>query len=148
MGVAVLERNRYFFGKLMDVAQFEKEQSYFRAQFALLNRLVIGSGVVCGLGVSADPNQAGNVLVSPGVAIDGLGRLIVVPDPVSIDPAQPTDGKGQPQGPALDSGETIVCLAYAESCADPVAVLVSDCDNPGDCAASTIREGFRLVVNA
>ena len=44
------ERNRYFYGKLLTVRDFEVEQRYHCTKRALLNRLVHGAGVVCGLG--------------------------------------------------------------------------------------------------
>lgn len=144
--LTALQRNRYFFGKLMDVEQFEKEQRYFRSQAALLNRLALGSGVLCGLNVAADPAQAGNVRITPGVAIDGWGRLILVPEPFSLNPAQLTDDNGAPDGKPIDKGTVLLSLSYAETCADPVAVFVNDCDTPGECTSSTIREGFRVLV--
>lgn len=146
MAVAALDRNKYFFGKLMDVAQFEKEQTYFRRQHALLNRLALGSGVLCGLNVTPDPELRGHIRVEAGVAIDRQGRLIIVPMPVTVNPAQLTDDQGTPTGDPIGSGTVLISLAYAEMCADPVAVFVSDCDTPGNCSASTIREDFRVLV--
>ncbi len=146
MSAPSLERNRYFFGKMMDVAQFEKEQTYFRNQLALLNRLVIGTGVVCGLDVAADTK--GNVTVSAGVAIDGAGRFVILPAPISVNPAQLTDNQGKPQGSPVTSGTSLISLCYAESCADPVATFSADCDTPGACAASTTVEGFYIIVQA
>lgn len=146
MSTTSLERNRYFFGKMMDVAQFEKEQNYFRSQLSLLNRLVIGTGVVCGLEVTADAAVKGNVSVAPGVAIDGAGRFVIVPAATSINPAQLTDAQGKPQGSPLTSGSNLISLCYAESCADPVAVFTTDCDTPGACAASTTVESYRIIV--
>jgi hypothetical protein len=80
------------------------------------------------------------------VAIDGLGREIIVPEAVSIDPHQLTDDRGNAVGEPLKSGTVTVCLAYAETCADLVPVLVPDCDTPGNCAPSTIRERFHILV--
>jgi hypothetical protein len=71
-------RNRYFYGKQMGVAQFQREQLYHRQQRALLSRLCVGKVVLCGLEVTVTEN--GKLEVQPGVAIDGLGRLIVVPE--------------------------------------------------------------------
>ena len=45
------KRNHYFYGKLMDVAQFNKEQSYLNHKRWLLNRLMFGGGIICGLKV-------------------------------------------------------------------------------------------------
>lgn len=148
MSTASLVRNRYFFGKMMDVAQFEKEQTYFRNQLALLNRLVVGTGVVCGLDVTADAAHKGNVSIAPGVAIDGAGRFLILPAAVSVNPAQLTDAQGNPQGAPVASGTNLVSLCYAEACADPVTVFVNDCDTPGNCAAGTTVESYRIVVGA
>ena len=42
-------RNNYFYGKLLDEFHLEMEQSYFNRHRWLLNRLSLGSGVLCGL---------------------------------------------------------------------------------------------------
>lgn len=75
--LAVFRRNRYFYGKLLDADHFELETDYFNAKRWLLNRLVTGYGVVCGLGVEAVPDEQAIVL-HPGVAIDKHGREVVV----------------------------------------------------------------------
>ena len=41
-------RNRYFYGKLLTVRDFEVEQRYHCTKRELLNRLLHGAGVVCG----------------------------------------------------------------------------------------------------
>jgi hypothetical protein len=142
--LAVPERNNYFYGKLLDVAQFEKEQGYFNRKRLLLNRLVLGSGVVCGLNVVAD---AGGLCIDPGVALDDWGREILVPQTVPIAALHLTDDKGTPVGGPLTGPVTVtICLAFAETPTDLVPVLVPDCDAPGGCAAATMREGFAVLV--
>ena len=71
-GLETPVRNRYFYGKLLDVEQFELETRYLNAKRWLLNRLVTGYGVVCGLDVlpGDEPNE---LWIGPGVAIDKLG---------------------------------------------------------------------------
>jgi hypothetical protein len=59
------------------VYHLELEQEYFNAKRWFLNRLVIGSGVVCGLDVKVTPDRQ-KVIVQPGVAIDRCGREIIV----------------------------------------------------------------------
>jgi hypothetical protein len=140
------ERNNFFYGKLMDVTQFEKEQRYFNQKRLLVNRLVLGTGVVCGLNVVADAQAAGMVRIMPGAAIDGWGREIVVAEEVPVDPHQLTDDQGTPVGDPITGGTVTICLAFAEDKVDQVPVLVPDCDTPGNCAPSTIREGFRVLV--
>lgn len=76
-------RNHYFYGKRMDVQHFQMEQDYGKHKQWLLNRLTLGKGVICGLKVSIDGDR---LCVEPGVAIDGLGREIVVPIRQCIDP--------------------------------------------------------------
>src|ERR1051326_8233281 len=84
--LATPTRNRYFYGKLLDTFHFELEQNYGNRKRWLLNRLTLGSGVVCGLSV-AITNDGKSVLVQPGVAIDQLGREIVVPAvSIPVDP--------------------------------------------------------------
>jgi hypothetical protein len=83
-----LTRNRYFFGKLMSVSDFEEEQSYLRTRHRRHNRLLHGVGIVRGLEVTLEPGQAGGgpvIVVSPGVAIAPDGEELVVCDPVSLD---------------------------------------------------------------
>jgi len=144
--LAAPERNNYFYGKLMDAAQFEKEQRYCNDKRWLLNRLVLGSGVLAGLNVTEDPAVPGAILVGPGVALDGIGHEIVVPEEVSVDPHQLTDEHGNPMGDPIADGSVEMRLVYAEAKVDPVPVLVASCDTPGNCAPSTIREGFRILV--
>ena len=142
--VVAPERNHYFYGKLMDVGQFEKEQHYFNQKRQLVNRLILGSGVVCGLNVAQ--GNDGNLSIEPGAALDGYGREIIVTQRLIIDPRQLTDDNGAPSGDPIDSGDVDICLAYAEKKVDPVPVLIPDCDHGGDCAHATIREGFRVLI--
>lgn len=138
-------RNRYFYGKLLDVYHFELEQNYVNRKRWLLNRLGLGAGVLCGLEIEL--TDEGKVWVRPGVAIDPYGREIIVPAPYCIEnPTQPTDRLGRPQGEPLTSGELTLCLAYQECDSEPVPVLVGDCDTSEDCAASTVRERYRIYL--
>src|SRR5206468_11586399 len=41
------QRNKYFYGKLMDVPHFQMEQTYGNWKRWLLNRLALGEGVLC-----------------------------------------------------------------------------------------------------
>jgi hypothetical protein len=76
------ERNRYFYGKLLTVRDFESEQKYFNDKRRLLNRLLFGSGVVAGMQVVAVDDKT--ITVENGVALDYLGREIVIPAPVTL----------------------------------------------------------------
>jgi hypothetical protein len=75
-----VDRNNYFYGKLLDVFHLEMEQKYFNSKRWLLNRLVTGPGVVCGLRVELT-DDGKSVILNPGLAIDRCGREIVVANP-------------------------------------------------------------------
>jgi hypothetical protein len=144
--VSVFERTNFFYGLLMDAERFQKDHAFFNGKRWLLNRMTLGSGVVCGLDVRllAGPPQVW--LIDPGVAIDGAGREIVIAQGHAFDPAQLTDDTGEPAGPPLTTGTVEICLSYKEVPADLVPVLVPECDGQNECAPSTIREGFVVIV--
>jgi hypothetical protein len=118
-------RLRYYSGQLLTADDFQAEQAYLRQGRRSDNRQLHGWGVVCGLGVA--PSGNGGVMVEPGLAIDGLGRQVVVPEAREMpDPRQPIDDRGHPCGEPVDSETTTICLAYAERPAeedDPVRLV-------------------------
>ena len=76
-----LERPRYFYGKLMTVRDKQAEYDYHAGRQNLHNRLVTGEGAVSGLDVRVTPAEEGvTVRVDPGLAVDALGRLVIIPD--------------------------------------------------------------------
>src|SRR5690242_1702327 len=108
-------RNRYYYGKLLDAFHLELEQDYGNRKRWLLNRLSLGTGVLCGLKVSTSADRK-QVRVGPGVAIDGWGREIVVDvDSPGVDPRQPTDDCGQNVGgPARGAARMTLWICYHE----------------------------------
>jgi hypothetical protein len=142
-------RNRYYYGKLMDVHHFTMEQRYLLAKEWLYNRDVLGPGVVCGLVVEATTTAAGNgLIVHAGLAIDGWGREIIVPQDVTMVPLQLTDQCGQPSAGAALPQQVMVQLCYAECQTDFSPALVSDECGCGSCEAGTIVESYCLRVTA
>jgi hypothetical protein len=71
----LLTRLNYFDGQFIRAERLELEQQYFRALVALSNRAG-GAGIVHGLNV--DKVGDGQLRVSPGLAIDGRGRLLLL----------------------------------------------------------------------
>lgn len=67
-------RNRYFRGKLLTVADYEAEQRYMIRRRRLVNRSVLGWGVISGFAVTVED---GHLHVGPGVAFDDHGRELV-----------------------------------------------------------------------
>ena len=159
-------RNRYFYGKSMGVHQMEMEQDYSNAKRWLLNRLVTGPGVVCGLRVELTDDLTA-VTVKPGLAIDRCGREIIVPNrsqPVAL-PDLPPYSEQQTQAGFQGRYGTRhhghkehrryhyyrepyahVLLCYHECESDPVPAMAGDCDTVARCASGTIREQYRVEV--
>lgn len=73
-------RNNYYHGKLLTVKDFKDEQDYFNDKRRLINKFLHGAGVVSGLKVISLDLQ--HISIEPGMAIDYLGREIVIDKPV------------------------------------------------------------------
>lgn len=74
------KRNAYFNGKPMFAEDCYLEQKYINEKRYLINRLIHGTGIVCGLEVKNIEKvcESWRVDLSPGCAIDCCGREIVV----------------------------------------------------------------------
>jgi hypothetical protein len=167
-------RNRYFYGKLLDVFHFELEQNYFNSKRWLMNRLVTGYGVVCGLNVQLTADNL-NIVVTPGVAIDRCGHEIIVceasePVALPLPPTPPSDtgylsagassavahnisSGGSPPAPAGSGGDGCdngvyyyLSICYHECQTDPTPTFGGDCDTQGTCAPGSIRERYSLKL--
>src|SRR5580704_358048 len=79
------ERPNYFAGHLLTDADLLLEQRYVREKRKLYHRSLHGTGVVCGLRLTCDPNRAGGVLVGKGYAIDDCGNDLILPERLSLD---------------------------------------------------------------
>ena len=107
------ERNRYFYGKLLTVRDFEKEQTYHNGKRAMLNRLVTGPGVVCGLGVTASDEST--LMIESGMALDYQGREIVLPETL-FRKLRMLEGQEE----LKDCRDAYLCLRYDEEDVEPV----------------------------
>jgi len=144
-GLGAFVRNRYFYGKLLDVHHLDMEQRYLNEKRWLVNRLGLGAGVLGGLEV--EPTSGNAVVVRPGVAIDGRGREVVVPEPFVVEDALAlTDDRGRPTGERVGAVGTL-CLAFHECGVEPAPVLVSDCEVREECTHGAVRERFRILVH-
>jgi hypothetical protein len=138
-------RNNYYYAKLLDVLHFQMEQNYGREMRWLGNRLALGSGVLCGLDVTV---ERGQLCVAPGVAIDPMGREIIVPVKTCLDPRSLRDPCGdplpEPEGP--EGRVLTLSVCHHECLTDYAPVLVGDCQTKEACAAGTVVETFRFVL--
>ena len=132
-------RNRYFYGKLLTVRDFEVEQNYMRKKSQLLSRLSLGAGVVCGLGVSASDDST--LLIESGMALDYQGRMVVVEEPL-LRKLQMIEGQETLQG----QESAYLCLSYDETDVEPVNAVGADTGASRQCNMTS--EGCRLFLTA
>jgi Carboxypeptidase regulatory-like domain len=130
------ERNRYFFGKPMTVRDFEAEQQYFNGKSRLVNRLIHGIGIICGLQLKELAVASGKLsfYLAKGAALDCCGNLIVVSQSEKMEAA------------GLIEGKNYLYIKYAENSRQPVMVTanVSSCEEV--CCYNRIHEGFEVFL--
>jgi len=137
------QRNRYFYGKLLTVRDFEEEQRYFIEKQRLINRLIHGEGVVCGLKVEKVEDKSGFIRITPGVALDCCGREIVVPEPVEINLSKKISLED------FGDEETItrwVTIRYSACGKEPVPAYSAESSCEETCCYSRIMEGYEIEV--
>lgn len=136
------ERNNYYYGKLMTQREYFAEQSYFNKKRWLINKMVNGWGVVCGLEVKpilVDSDNPGKgydtskVKVTPGMAVDCCGREIIVYEEqeVKLDP---------------DINPGIICLEHFECKTEPVHIPFIECEQKDKFEFNRIRDSFQIVI--
>lgn len=132
-----LERNRYFYGKLLTVRDFEIEQRYNCTKRELLNRVLQGAGVVCGFGVTASDDTT--LMIESGLALDYQGREIVLPETI-FRKLQMLEGQETLTG----KQDAYLCVAYDETVAEPVNAVGTEAGASRQ--FNLTREGCRLFL--
>ncbi len=132
------ERNRYFYGKLLSVEDFETEQKYFNDKRRTINRFLFGSGVVCGLNVVEVDDES--LSVERGLALDFAGREIVLDEP-AVRRITELEGYGNGQ----DEGFYYLCLEYHEE-ATELMHNVTGAAGRNSSEFNKYKEGYRLYV--
>ena len=135
------ERNNYFYGKQFTVRDLIQEQSYFNDKRHLINRMILGWGVVCGLEVTWH-EKTGRLMVSPGMAIDCCGREIIVCEDRCIPIEHDEDCCKKPEHPR--EGKFVLCLEYQECHAEPIDLPAAGCDEKGRTEHNRVRESFKF----
>jgi hypothetical protein len=144
-GIHTFVRNRYFYGKLLDVFHFDLEQDYLNGKRWLLNRLVNGYGVLCGLDVQP-VEKVRAVKVTPGIALDRGGREIIVPRTSDAIPLRPATTSHQPPPGYCDEDYVHLCICFQQCESDPTPVLVDECGQATSCSASSIQERYKCII--
>jgi hypothetical protein len=148
-------RLRYFHGQMLSACDFQREQAYFVEKLRLRNRCLHGYGVACGMLVSpvplsdpcstvSDPHQP-QVTLHPGVAVDRLGREIVIrcDTPVELfSMMSEQDRAAFPDGDCL-----YLCVEYCERAAGPTrGVYVDSCGGSAECEYGWRQDSYRIRV--
>lgn len=148
------KRNHFFFGKMMTVEDFRLEQDYFNHKRNLINRVIHGGGVVCGLNVSTPLIHDGDewrVDISEGCAIDCCGREIVVSKPYecSVICANPEILKCDQFGLYLREVEYLVDLVPAPRAerSEEEREKRREEEREYECCESHIEEKFELLFD-
>src|SRR5688572_1797889 len=146
-------RLRYFHGMLLDDKDFRAEQQYHAGKRRLLNRMLHGSGVVCGLDLKSK-KDARWIEVTSGFALDCSGNEIWVNKTQRVDLASLLPPKEKPKSadckPTPDDGDIktyYIGIRYEEKPTDPVSVYLpsASCEERS-CENSRYKEGFCIEV--
>ncbi len=133
------ERNRYYSGKMLTSADFQAEQTYFNNKRRFINNLMYGTGVVCGCGVFSLDDLS--LLVESGVAVDGLGREIVMETSV-VKKLSAIEGFE-----TLKSNMASLCVRYKEEPVHTVYTMNQGTDDSSqEYQYNRIREEYQLFL--
>jgi len=134
------ERNRYFYGKLLTVRDFETEQRYVNDKRRMINRLLHGAGVVCGLQVVAVDEKT--ISLETGMALDYSGREIVVSAPLTQKLSMIDGFTG-----SETAKNVYLCIAYDERGKEPVYSVASTSARADEMAEyNRIQESYRVFL--
>jgi len=151
-----LERVCYFFGQLLEPADFRAEQRYFATLLSLLGRHTAGWGVACGLDVkvSTEPSAGCNgddereqllLTVTQGIGIDCCGRLIVLREADCRQLLGLLDAVGRE---ALLAGKTLyIFIEHAERPVRPTRGVADGCDPLTATQYGRIRDEARVTAS-
>lgn len=136
-------RPLYFHGMLLDDKDFRDEQEYHAQKRRLLNRMLYGSGVVCGLLFRRIDEKT--ITMSCGLALDCAGHEIYVPCDVTFPIPVPDKEPKDPCVPKQHGKEICyrIRIAYTEEDTDfeQVRLPGGGCDDKA-CKPTRKREGF------
>jgi hypothetical protein len=143
-------RNHYFFGKLMDVPDFEVEQAYGVEKLKRHHARLHGTGTICGLVAGAHPNPACRdrwVTISPGSALDCCGNEILVIAPETLDLSAIPAVAALAEETEVRDHLLQICIRYRECPIEEVPVLYDACGcDDTRCVPNRILETYAFDV--
>lgn len=145
-------RLRYFHGMLLDDKDFRAEQQYHAGKRRFLNRMLHGSGVVCGLELKGEKGKR-YITITSGLALDCSGNEIWVPEKQKIDLGSllpPKKSKAEECGDddVKEEPDTYyIGIRYQENPTSPVSVyLPSGSCEERTCENSRWKEGYCIEI--
>ena len=153
--IPFFERNNYYYGKLMTVRDYFAEQCYFNEKRWLINRMVHGWGVVCGLDVKRIPEDPDDhnkeysdkkVKITEGLAIDCCGREILVCEDQYIDLEPEKVECDQKKVKKEELKKLVICLEYNECKSESINIKPEGCDQKEKYEYNRIRDSFKIRV--
>ena len=138
-------RVNYEFGLVLGVDEFRQEQLYHLGNDYLHHRGLHGFGTVSGLEVSLRGPEAPEVMVSPGIGVDQLGRTFVVRYPQC---ASLADWLANQENPSAINAVYVV--AEYDECLDALVPIAGQpCSSSAqNQAESRIRRAFNIRLQA
>lgn len=103
------KRVRYYTGQFLQEQDFTTEQGYHLDRLRRHTRQLHTPGIADGLTVTA--TSSSTITISPGTAVDGQGRQLVLADPVTLG-----------LGPSLANRTVYVVISYREQESDPATL--------------------------
>jgi hypothetical protein len=129
-----LDRPRYFEGRLLTADDLRAEQEYLLDRLRAHNRLH-GWGTVCGLEVEPTRPPSASIVVEPGLALDRLGREIILTEAVLVDLSPWRAGEAR----LVD-----VTACYRE---EPTGWVPAVAGASDEAEPSAIREGAQIQIS-
>jgi hypothetical protein len=143
------EKNKYFYGKLMTVRDFETEQQYFDGKRSLINRLLHGTGIICGfqnVKLIKKENEPLKInFEDGGMALDCCGHEIVVPS--STLDKETVNEAGSPVSSNSVPNEFYLYLKYKTCYGSYLAVASNSSSCEEKCCPGRVVEDFSVVIS-
>lgn len=150
------KRARYFHGMLMTERDFTEEQQYHINKRKLLNKMLHGWGVACGLEIKPTPTPSSTIIIKQGLALDCKGNEIYVPEeyPLNIDKILKSRSNSKESASVCEGSDTetnvkklYVIIRYDEKYTDQVPIYApgGGCEEK-TCENSRIREGYCIEI--
>jgi hypothetical protein len=139
-GSIPVERMRWFTGRFVTARDLTDEQRYLVHRRWLINRVLHGEGVLCGLRVVPHEREdcaPTTVWIEPGIALDCCGRELIISCRLCVTWRPAAEPGCEPP----EREEKLLAIRYHEEPVDPQYALIDSCTTKVGKEATRIREG-------